>query len=292
MWWSWHWCTRPRVWRRAMRKRFGEPKVSKYDVAIGSDKNILWLEVTIDNACSVQALDTLNGFGSIEAGMITPKAASVCQLCHKITARMEVLLRYKSAWHSWDYYEYLHARLTMTKNKISLSWKLHQSLTTNGSDPSAAMWHNTTCSVSVCWSSWCTSTCCLMIALRAYKSVLLLWQIRRTLPTHPLLSMCIISKWDTCTLRETWSLAHLNFKPFFALMTVMQGIEWGVIFSHRGWGRWCLCASATDTTDVNRGVEGVHMGEAPCSSGSANCEHGMQERYSVATRVDSGGSAA
>ena len=34
------------------------------------------------------------------------------------------------------------------------------------------------------------------------------------------------------------------------------------------------------------------MGEAPRSSGSTNCERGMQERYSVATRVDSGGSAA
>ena len=92
VWRSWHrGCTRPGVRRRATREFFGEPKVSKYDVAIGGDKDILWLEVTIDNTRGVQALDTLNDFGSIEAGTITPKAAPACQLCRKITARMEVL---------------------------------------------------------------------------------------------------------------------------------------------------------------------------------------------------------
>jgi hypothetical protein len=59
-------------------------------VAIGSDKDILWLEVTIDDTRGVQALDTLNDFGGIEAGTITAKAAPACQLCCKITARMEV----------------------------------------------------------------------------------------------------------------------------------------------------------------------------------------------------------
>jgi hypothetical protein len=82
---------------RATRELFGEPKVSKYDVAIGSDKDILWLEVTIDNTRGVQALDTLNDFGGIEPGTITAKAAPACQLRRKITARMEVLARYKSA---------------------------------------------------------------------------------------------------------------------------------------------------------------------------------------------------
>ena len=83
--------------RRATRELLGEPKVSKYNVAIGSDKDILWLEVTIDNTRGVQALDTLNDFGGIEAGTITAKAAPACQLCRKITARMEVLSPYKSA---------------------------------------------------------------------------------------------------------------------------------------------------------------------------------------------------
>jgi hypothetical protein len=83
--------------RRATRELLGEPKVSKYDVTIGSDKNILWLEITIDNTRGVQALDTFNDFGGIEAGTITAKAAPACQLCRKITARMEVLLRHKLA---------------------------------------------------------------------------------------------------------------------------------------------------------------------------------------------------
>jgi hypothetical protein len=62
-------------------------------VTIGSDKDILWLEVTIDNTGGVQALDALNDFGGIEAGTITAKAAPACQLCRKIAARMEVLSR-------------------------------------------------------------------------------------------------------------------------------------------------------------------------------------------------------
>jgi hypothetical protein len=76
---------------RPTRELLGKSKVSKYDVAIGGDKNILWLEVTIHDTRSVQALDTLNNFGSIEAGTVTPKAAPACQLCRKIPARMEVL---------------------------------------------------------------------------------------------------------------------------------------------------------------------------------------------------------
>jgi hypothetical protein len=83
--------------RRATWELLGQPKVSKYDVAIGSDKDILWLEVTIDDTRGVQALDTLNNFGGIEAGTVAPKAAPACQLCCKITARMEVLPRYMSA---------------------------------------------------------------------------------------------------------------------------------------------------------------------------------------------------
>jgi len=65
-------------------------------VAIGSDEDILWLEVTIDDTRGVQALNTLNDFGSIEASTVTPKAAPACQLCCEITTRMEVLSLYKS----------------------------------------------------------------------------------------------------------------------------------------------------------------------------------------------------
>ena len=88
--------------RRSAREFLGEPKISKYDVAIGSDEDILRLEVTIDDTRGVQALDTLNDFGGIEAGTITPKAAPACQLCCKITARMKVLSRYESRRHAWD----------------------------------------------------------------------------------------------------------------------------------------------------------------------------------------------
>jgi hypothetical protein len=38
---------------RATRELLGKPKVGEYDVAIGSDKDILWLEVTIDDARGV-----------------------------------------------------------------------------------------------------------------------------------------------------------------------------------------------------------------------------------------------
>lgn len=76
---------------RATRELLGKPKVSKYDVAIGGDKDIFWLEVTIDDTRCMQALDTLNDFGGIEAGTITPKAAPACQLSREIPARMEVL---------------------------------------------------------------------------------------------------------------------------------------------------------------------------------------------------------
>jgi hypothetical protein len=76
---------------------FRKPKVSQYDVAIGGDKDILWLEVTIDDTRGVQALDALNNFGGIEAGTVAAEAAPACQLCRKITARMEVLSRCISA---------------------------------------------------------------------------------------------------------------------------------------------------------------------------------------------------
>ena len=62
----------------ATRELLGEPKVSKYDVAISSDKDVLRLEVTIEDACSMQSLDTLNNFGSIETGPVAPKATRSC----------------------------------------------------------------------------------------------------------------------------------------------------------------------------------------------------------------------
>jgi hypothetical protein len=67
----------------ATRELLGEPKVSKYDVAISSDKDVLRLEVTIDDARSMQTLDTLNNFGGIEigtveTGTVAPKGTPSC----------------------------------------------------------------------------------------------------------------------------------------------------------------------------------------------------------------------
>ena len=53
----WRPCDRGGTWRgmrrRATRELLGKPKISKYDVAISSDKDILWLKVTIDDTRSV-----------------------------------------------------------------------------------------------------------------------------------------------------------------------------------------------------------------------------------------------
>jgi len=58
----------------ATRELLGETEVSKHDVAIGSDKDILRFEITIDDTRSMQALNTFNNFCSIEAGAVAPKA--------------------------------------------------------------------------------------------------------------------------------------------------------------------------------------------------------------------------
>jgi hypothetical protein len=62
----------------ATRELLGEPKVSQYDVAISSDKDVLRLEVTIHDSRSMQTLDTFNNFGSIETGPVAPKATPSC----------------------------------------------------------------------------------------------------------------------------------------------------------------------------------------------------------------------
>ena len=57
-----------------MWELLGDTKASEYSVAIRVNKDILWLEVTMDDTSSMQALDTLDNFGGIESGTITPKA--------------------------------------------------------------------------------------------------------------------------------------------------------------------------------------------------------------------------
>ena len=60
-------------------------------MAICSDKDILWLEVTIDDERSAQSLDSLNNPSGIEADAVTPKATPPCGLRGKITTRVEIL---------------------------------------------------------------------------------------------------------------------------------------------------------------------------------------------------------
>ncbi len=50
-----------------------EAKVSEDDVAVGCDKDIFRLEVTINDAGGMQPLDTFNNFGSIEARSVATK---------------------------------------------------------------------------------------------------------------------------------------------------------------------------------------------------------------------------
>lgn len=66
-------------------------KVSEHNVAVCSDKDVLRFEVTINDACGMQALDTFDDFGSIKAGSITSKTTPSRELCCQIASRMEVL---------------------------------------------------------------------------------------------------------------------------------------------------------------------------------------------------------
>ena len=126
-----------------------------------------------------------------------------------------------------------------------------------------------------------------MIALRAYKSELLLWRTRSTLPAHPLPSTRIISKSDTCTLRETRSLARLeDFERFLRSRPSRKGLS----------GESSSVAEAeADVVSVPltrlEVSEGVYTRERRAAlSGSADCERGIREGYSGANGVDSGGS--
>jgi len=89
--------TWPAMRRKATRELLGELKVSKYNGTIGGNKDIPWLEVTIDNTRGMQALDALNNFGIIEAGSIMPVAslpcprASVCCLSDRVSLKLPTL---------------------------------------------------------------------------------------------------------------------------------------------------------------------------------------------------------
>jgi hypothetical protein len=64
---------------------FGEllrkAKVSEHNVAVCRDEDVLRFEVTINDACPMQALDAFNDFGSVETGSVTPKTTPTRELC-------------------------------------------------------------------------------------------------------------------------------------------------------------------------------------------------------------------
>ena len=125
-------------------------------MAVAADEDVLGLKIAVDDACGVQALDTLDDLGSVESRAVAPKPTPARELGREVASRVEVLNAGRG--DGWDqdgikcYSGTVWAR-TITRKRFSLSWKLHQSLTTNGSEFSAAMRLSTACSVKVCWSS-------------------------------------------------------------------------------------------------------------------------------------------
>ena len=60
-------------------------------MTVGTDKDVLGLQVTIDHSCRVQAFDTFDDLRGVESCSIATKAAPTCQLSRKITSGVEVL---------------------------------------------------------------------------------------------------------------------------------------------------------------------------------------------------------
>lgn len=58
---------------------------------VSGDEDVLRLEVAVDDAGCVQALNALDNLGCVEPRAITPQAAPTRQLCSQITSGMEVL---------------------------------------------------------------------------------------------------------------------------------------------------------------------------------------------------------
>ena len=58
------------------------------------NKNVLRLEVTMDDTRRVQALDTVDELSGVEAGAVMPQAPPALYLRPKVAARMEVLAQH------------------------------------------------------------------------------------------------------------------------------------------------------------------------------------------------------
>jgi hypothetical protein len=60
-------------------------------VPVGSDEDVLGLEIAIDDARCVKTFDSFNDFRGVETGAVTAQAAPPRQLRGEITSRMKVL---------------------------------------------------------------------------------------------------------------------------------------------------------------------------------------------------------
>jgi len=201
---GWQWAIR----RHLSRELLGEAKVGQNDMPIACDENVLGFEISINDASGMEPLNTFDDLCGVETGAVSTESAPSCELRGKISSRVEVLSGGKVSWSSRRRQVW---KRTITKNRFSLSWKLHQSLTTKGSFDSAAILFKTACSVRVCCSSWCARTWRLVIALSAKRPWVFLCRTSNTLPAHPLPRTRIISKSSTVTFLDEIALLAFFF---------------------------------------------------------------------------------
>jgi hypothetical protein len=67
------------------------PKATKHYVTVPTNKNVLRLEVSMDDTRCMQALDALNDFDRIETALVMAKSAPPRQLRRKVTTGVKVL---------------------------------------------------------------------------------------------------------------------------------------------------------------------------------------------------------
>ena len=58
---------------------------------VGADQDVLRLQVAVDDARGVQALDALDDLRSVEAGAVAAQASPTSELCGKVSTGVEVL---------------------------------------------------------------------------------------------------------------------------------------------------------------------------------------------------------
>lgn len=120
-------------------------------MSVCANEDVFRLEIAVDDTGGMEAFDTFDNFCCVEACTITTETAPASELGSKISSGMEILSQMTQTKSQASIER--EGQLTMTKNRFSLSWKLHHNLTTNGSEPSAAILFKTACSVNVCCNS-------------------------------------------------------------------------------------------------------------------------------------------